>query len=181
MFVDNQNITGAAATVKESQSVSDISIPKATNNKSSSLLLSKLESELLGNEQVVDVDEVMPKLAQIEEAWKVESEVVASPTFKNILRHAKLKTLDKTLIVKVGSKMAKEMVINEVNFSRGLKARVKFQKLIIQVEVDPKMVTTQKNTKGRKVLSIKETYDLMKNTNPLVEDLRSRFDLKIDH
>ena len=72
------------------------------------------------------------------------------------------------------------MVINELSFSRGLKERIKYQRLILQVEVDPERVTAQKNTKARKVLSIKETYDLMKSTNPLVEDLRSRFDLKID-
>ena len=158
----------------------EINIPKPANNSSSSLLLSKLESELFGSEEAKPVEEIMPSLEMIEEAWKVEGESNTSPTFRNILRHAKLSIDEKTLIVKVGSKMAREMVINEVNFSRGLKSRVKYEKLIIQVEVDPKMVTTQKNTKARKVLNYKETYELMKTTNPLVEDLRTRFDLKID-
>ena len=166
--------------VKAPAEIENIEIPDASNdNSSSSLLLSRLEEEMFG-ETIVTADESMPALEVIEEAWAEESMKVASPTFKNIVKHARLSTNEHTLTVKVGSKMARDLVINEVNFSRSLKTRIKFQKLIIQVEVDPEMVTAQKNTKPRKVLTIKETYELMKTTNPSVEELRTRFDLKID-
>ncbi|NNE29765.1 MAG: hypothetical protein HKN16_09010, partial [Saprospiraceae bacterium] len=157
-----------------------IKIPQSEDSdSSSSLLLNKLESELFGSSKKA-VEEVFPALDEIKGAWVEESKSINSPTFKNILRHAKLDLDDGKLRVSVGSRMAREMVINEVDFSRSLKKRVGYSNLIMKVEVDPEVVTAQKNTKPKKVLTIKETYDLMKETNPLVEDLRKRFDLKLD-
>ncbi len=173
--------------VKEPKPIAQI--PQASRPKiaspsiksdNASLLLSKLESELMEGEEGEQKEAVMPTMEEIKKVWLEQTELQNSPTFKNILRHAKIEMEETTLVVNVGSTVAKEMVINGMDFSRALKAEINYPQLVMQVVVDPEQLTAQSQVEPKKVLTIKETYELMKEKNPLVEDLRLRFDLKID-
>jgi len=146
---------------------------------SASLLLSKLESEFLEEDSDQGEGE-MPTLETIQKVWNEQTALQNSPTFKNILKHAKTELNDNVLVVKVGSTVAKEMVINGTEFSRALKNGVGYPNLIMQVDVDPEQLTAQQQVQPKKVLTIKETYEQMKEINPAVEDLRRKFGLKVD-
>jgi len=146
---------------------------------SASLLLSKLESEFLEEDSDQGEGE-MPTLETIQKVWNEQTGLQNSPTFKNILKHAKTELNDNVLVVKVGSTVAKEMVINGTEFSRALKNGVGYPNLIMQVDVDPEQLTAQQQVQPKKVLTIKETYEQMKEINPAVEDLRRKFGLKVD-
>jgi len=151
-------------------------IPTADN---ASLLLSKLENEFLEEDKEEGENEI-PTIETIQKVWNEQTALQNSPTFKNILKHAKTELNDNVLVVKVGSTVAKEMVINGTDFSRALKNGVGYPNLIMQVDVDPEQITAQQQVKPKKVLTIKETYEQMKALNPEIEDLRRRFGLKVD-
>ncbi len=146
---------------------------------SASLLLSKLENEFL-DEDAEEGDSEIPTLETIERVWAEQIALQNSPTFKNILKHAKIELNENVLVVHVGSTVAKEMVINGTEFSRALKHGVSYPNLIMQVNVDPEQLTAQQQVQPKKVLTIKETYEQMKEINPAVEDLRKKFGLKVD-
>ena len=158
--------------------------PQAAKSKQegapTSLLLSKFDDEYL-HDDAEEESGSLPSLEVIQSVWKAEAEKINSPTFKNILRHAKLAMSESILKVIVGSTVAKEMVINGTEFSRALKESIRYPRLIMQIEVDPEQLTAQKEVQPRKMLSVKETYEFMRDKNPQVEELRKRFDLKIDN
>ena len=147
--------------------------------ESASLLLSKLENEFL-EEDSVEGEGKIPTLETIQSVWDELIALQNSPTFKNILKHAKTELNDNILLVNVGSTVAKEMVINGTEFSRALKQGVGYPNLIMQVNVDPEQLTAQQQIQPKKVLTIKEIYEQMKAINPIVEDLRKKFGLKVD-
>ncbi|MEL6866714.1 MAG: hypothetical protein AAFP19_19975, partial [Bacteroidota bacterium] len=136
-----------------------------------------------------EVDQQMPterdrreqqlNLEEVQQAWKAFSEQVNSPSVRNTMNNTVLKVVNNTLIAVVGSNLAKGMIQEEDELMPFMRKQLKYSSLGMEFEIDESK-RPQAVKKPKKSLTTKEKYDLMKQKNPLIEEMRKRFDLKID-
>lgn len=120
-------------------------------------------------------------LASLEEVWNRYSNDVSSPSLKTSLQKATLELEESEIIVNVGSTISRELIQQEssvlMNF---LRTGLKRADLTMQINIVPGKMSEEALPKPKKLLNSKEKFDLMKSQNPLIDDLRHRFDLKPD-
>ena len=76
--------------------------------------------------------------------------------------------------------MAKGLIQEELELMGFLRDKLQHEKLLLKVKVDTSKTPIDK-PKPTKLATPKEKYEKMKAINPLVEDLRRKFDLKLDN
>jgi DNA polymerase-3 subunit gamma/tau len=143
--------------------------------------LSDLEEEF-ENETHEPSDSGMEiSLEKFHETWTEYAENIKSPSVRTTISKATFEILDDTIRITVGSTMAKEMVLQEMELMQFLRDQLGRQDLIMEVLIDPDKLPEEAKIKPKKLLSTKEKYDLMRKENPLIDDMRKRFDLKPDY
>jgi len=124
--------------------------------------MTKLEFELLDN------------------TWKAYIEQIDSPSVRAAFTKATAKVKDDvTILVEVGSQMAKGMIQQEKNLIPFLRERIPIANLAMEINIDSSKASQL--IKPKKVLSVKEKYEMMREKNPMVHELRLRLDLKPDN
>jgi len=112
--------------------------------------------------------------------WTAYIETISSPSVKTAFSRAVIKIKDETtIVVEVGSQMAKNMIQQEKNLLLFIRDRIPVKNLGLETIIDPELVKDLIVTK--KILTPKEKYELMREKNPMVHELRLRLDLKPDH
>ena len=81
----------------------------------------------------------------------------------------------------VGSKIAKELIQQESALMPFLRKQLSRDDITLAIDIDPSKANSENVVKPKKILSVKEKYDKMRDQNPLIEDMRKRFDLKPDY
>ena len=143
--------------------------------------LSDLEEELeKENDQPVEEEKEI-SLDEFQNAWNEYAENVKSPSVRTTILKAEFGLEDETVKVTVGSTMAKEMVQQENELIKHLRDQLGRQDLLMTIDVDPDKLPEEAKVKPKKLLSTKEKYDIMKTENPLIDEMRKRFDLKPDY
>lgn len=103
-----------------------------------------------------------------------------SKTLQDYMRFAKIEVRGKEVIIFTGSTLGLESIRTELRLEEALKKNFKGDKLILKVEIDPELTSKEEKTKPKKLYSAKEKWDLMMNTNPLLDDLQKKLELKLD-
>lgn len=114
-------------------------------------------------------------------AWEQFGESVHSPSLKATLKKAELEIDNHQITVVVGSTIAKELIQQENNLMPYIREKLQRDDLTMTLRIDHSKMPAESIIKPKKLLSVKEKYDLMKEQNPLIDQLRERFDLKPDN
>ena len=88
-----------------------------------------------------------------------------------------------TSLLEVGRSVSRDTLIREQGQILAiLRSHLRFQKLKMQVQVDESLVADEEENEppAPKQLTIQEKYLKMNEVNPMVEELRNRFKLKVD-
>jgi hypothetical protein len=80
----------------------------------------------------------------------------------------------------VGSILAKEAIRSELDIIDKLKNSFKDNQIKLIVEIDPELSTREEISKPKQLYSAKEKWDLLIAVNPLLEELKTKLELKID-
>ena len=117
----------------------------------------------------------------LEEVWLSYCAAVTSPSVKNVLKNAVLSILDEDkILITIGSTMAKGMVQQEYELMSFLRKELQHDKLIMEVAIDSSKMPVDTKPKPVKISTPRDKYDKLVEINPLVDELRIRFDLKMD-
>jgi DNA polymerase-3 subunit gamma/tau len=135
------------------------------------------------NEELAQSNESVSRLNQenLEATWATYYEKVTSPSVKSVFKHAEVTVIDEdSILMKVGSTMGKGMVQQEYELMNFIRTSLNHPKLILEVEIDATKVVVNNKPKPTKLSTPAEKYNKIIEINPLVEELRKRFDLKMD-
>jgi len=122
----------------------------------------KLETDLLNN------------------TWKAYITQIDSPSVKAAFQKAEVVVKDEvTIAVQVGSQMAKGMIQQEKDLIPFLRKHIPIANLAMEINIDNSKASQL--IQPKKVLSVKDKYELMREKNPMVHELRLRLDLKPDN
>ena len=112
--------------------------------------------------------------------WKAYIDQLESPSVKAAFQKANATVKDDiTIAVEVGSQMAKGMIQQEKELIPFIRKRIPIHNLAMEINID----TTRSSqlVKPKKLFSPKEKYEMMREKNPMVHELRLRLDLKPDN
>jgi DNA polymerase-3 subunit gamma/tau len=141
----------------------------------------ELQSQV--NEESAQTNDSVSQLTQenLDATWKAYYEKVTSPSVKSVFKHAEVSVIDEdSILIKVGSTMGKGMVQQEYELMNFIRINLNHPKLILEVEIDTTKVPVVNKPKPTKLSSPAEKYNKIIEINPMVEELRKRFDLKMD-
>jgi DNA polymerase-3 subunit gamma/tau len=118
-------------------------------------------------------------LERTREAWKAYIDQCEQESVKVIMRNAELGLLgEDELKVTVSSNLAENTVRQEDGLIEHLRTTLKSSGLMMRVEVDKSSVPEP--PKPKRLMTSKEKYLSMRETNPLLQEIQKRFDLRPD-
>jgi len=136
-------------------------------------------TEIEEEEEIVDENAVLEE-ASLLAAWDQFIPQIDSPSVTECFKGVVVKVKDeKSIIVEVGSQMSKTMVQQEKELVPFLRKTLRLPSLMLEIKIDEAKAKELVVTK--KVLSTREKYEMMRDKNPLVEDLSKRLGLKPDN
>ena len=142
--------------------------------------IEKSVEEEIATEEVAITSE-KPTMEKILPVWQQFAENHPSQGLKNCMKKAELMLEEEQLIVKTGSRMAKNLIVQETQLLPYLRKHTNVLKLNWNIVIDPALAANEVVKKPKKLLTIKEKYDILAEVNPKLHDLRKKFNLKIDH
>ncbi|MFK7772389.1 MAG: DNA polymerase III subunit gamma/tau [Saprospiraceae bacterium] len=170
------------ASIPVSPPMGKLGLPLSSKYKITSIPKKEdLQSQV--NEELAQSIDSVSRLNQenLEETWKSYYEKVTSPSVKSVFKHAEVTIVDEdSILIKVGSTMGKGMVQQEYELMNFIRTSLNHPKLILEVEIDASKIPVDKKPKPTKLSTPAEKYNKIIEMNPKVEELRKRFDLKLD-
>ncbi len=121
------------------------------------------------------------KIETFEKSWKQYQDRIELPTLKAILAQVELSLDNTRLLIKVGSSHSKNIIQLEHALLEQLRRSVSDKRLEIAIVIDPEKAKLAEENLPKKAMSNKEKYELMRETNPAIDDLIRELKLKIDH
>ena len=112
--------------------------------------------------------------------WKTYCANVESPAVRNILKIAEIQLTKVEIEVKVGSPMAKSMILQETDLMVAIRKELNDDNLILNVIIDPEKIQNGVEP-VKKPMTTKQKYNFLIQKNPQIRSLKERFDLKVDH
>ncbi|MEM9820600.1 MAG: DNA polymerase III subunit gamma/tau [Bacteroidota bacterium] len=145
------------------------------------LSLDKLEEEIDHSEQN-QADQISKLTSEnLNRAWNDYVAQVQSPSVRNTLRNAELRIENKEVIASVGSQMAKGLIQDETELMPFVRQQLNDKGLSLRVDIDAKKAPKDLASKPKRLIGNREKFEKMKSINPLVDELRKRFDLLPDN
>lgn len=159
------------------------SIPKiGVSNKHSMPSIGSIESvkQQIITKEAADQSEALElTMDNIAQEWENYAAEVTSPSLQGTMRRAVLTIENGVIHAKVGSSMAQDFIRKELPLTKVLRSKFNAPGLTLLVEIDESLTQINK-VEVKKRLTVKDRYDSFVKANPLVEELRTRFDLKLD-
>ena len=175
----------AAVTPKVEEA--DLPVIKKTisskKKKKANLLDKLVEEETVSKEAEKKTIQEAVELSQerLEEFWqKYAAEKVSSNHTKNIFKTAVLTLEEQHISVKVSSNISKNNLSEERDLIFYLRENLNAPNLSITIEVDKSNVPEPPKPKRPKNLDPREKYKLMRQVNPVIDELQKRFGLLPD-
>ncbi len=142
--------------------------------------LSMLDDDDEEEEEATDGEMTKLEANLLNSTWKAYIEQIDSPSVRAAFVKATAKIKDDvTILVEVGSQMAKGMIQQEKNLIPFLRKRIPISNLAMEINIDTSKASQL--IKPKKVMTTKEKYEMMREKNPMVHELRLRLDLKPDN
>lgn len=116
----------------------------------------------------------------IEKLWQAYAGEVESPSLKSVLLNVGLELHREVIKCGVGTQFARTVLQQENDLVQYIRDRVGLPSLQMEIYIDPDRAPEDQDQK-RKILTNKEKFDLMVETNPLIKTLQEKFTLRIDH
>ncbi|MFT5384379.1 MAG: DNA polymerase-3 subunit gamma/tau [Saprospiraceae bacterium] len=150
-----------------------------TAHDTPSLRLDDLEEEFEEDEQVADQVKEVLTVEMLQKVWDQFSKAASSPSLRTTLNKAELQIEEHEVTVIVASTIAKELLQQEHTILMPyIREQLKRDDLTLVIKIDQSKIPVEAKVKPKNLLNSKEKYDLMKEQNPLIDDLRQRFDLR---
>jgi len=125
------------------------------------------------------VQEAKLTLEDLKEAWGAYIESIDKDSVKTILKGADIDINPEQITVMVGSALAENTVRQETELMEFLRKKLHAPLLAMQIKLDP---TRSNAAPARpKRLTDSEKYHAMRAINPLVDEMRKRFDLSLEN
>ncbi len=115
---------------------------------------------------------------RVEEAWNLYIEAQDQESVKVIMRNSELKLEGQNVLVTVTSALAENTIRQENNLMDYLRDVLTAPELTMTIEIDKSKAVEP--PKRKRMLSSKEKYLAMRETNPNITELQKRFDLRPD-
>jgi len=115
----------------------------------------------------------------IREAWEAYAGQAESPSLRQFLMDAELKLTGERITVVVGTQMARGMIQQDTNLMPFIRDHVRYANLGIVLEVDPSKAP-ERDESDDTPTTPREIFDHLAEKNPMLHELRKRFDLRID-
>jgi len=158
---------------------SKLSVPSLHNTPNFSL--DQIAADIDKAAENEQVEESRLTDENLQEAWMAYVTKVQSPSARNTLKNAELKIENNQVVATIGTKMARQMILDESGLMPYVREQLCDKRLALVIKIDPKKSTQLDATpKQKKPATNKEIYQNMIARNPLVDDLRKRFDLQPD-
>ncbi len=170
------------ATPAENSGANKLRLSNSLTNKYStpSLSMSNVENEVSKDEDEARAELPPLSKAEVEGLWKQYAEASTSPTLRTNMTSSKIKVEEETISVLVTSAWGKQLILNESKLKDFLREKLRRPAVVLQVEVDPNHVVEEKTKAPKKVQTTTEIFENMRKVNPLVDEMRKRFELKPD-
>ncbi len=160
-------------------------VQKATQNSDINRKKTKYDMPSLSMMEEDEEEEVSNTNIQLDatllnNTWKAYIEQLESPSVRAAFQKSEVKVKDAiTIEIQVGSQMAKGMIQQEKNLIPFIRKRIPISNLAMEINIDASK--SKQLIQPKKVLSVKDKYELMRKKNPMVHELRLRLDLKPDN
>lgn len=118
-------------------------------------------------------------LDDLKEAWSAYIESIDKDSVKTIMRGADIDINPTQITVTVGSALAENTVRQEMGLMDFLRKRLHAPLLALQIKLDPSRSNAAPARPKR--LTDSEKYHAMRAINPLVDEVRKRFDLSLEN
>lgn len=152
-----------------------------TLKKKKSSLLDSLEAEVTKEAETSKPVVVEFSEATLEKYWKkYTDEKITSNRTKNAFKTAVLKLNGQAITVQVTSNFNKSALSEERDLILYLREKLQAPELSIVIEVSKTDIPEPKKIKQPQFLSPREKYKLMREVNPMVDELQKRFGLLPD-
>ena len=172
----------APATTSKVEEVKQPIIKKTVSlKKMKSSLLDSLDAEVTKEAEISKAPAVELSEENLKVFWKKYSdEKITSNRTKNIFKTSVLKLNDQDITVQVNSNFNKSALSEERNLIFYLREQLHAPELSITIEVDKTNIPEPEKPKRPQILSAREKYKLMRQVNPVVDELQKRFGLLPD-
>ncbi len=120
-------------------------------------------------------------LEGIVEIWDDYSENNPSKSLRSALNIVTKKLEGENLIITVPNGLTRDMVLEETALLDRIRDELGVDKLTLDIIVDHEKFPGFDEVETKQVLTSKEKYEKLVESNPLVAELRKRFDLKVDN
>ena len=170
-----------ATTSKVEETKQPIIKKTVTLKKSKSSLLDSLEAEVTKETKTPKAVTVELSEESLQTHWqKYIDEKITSNRTKNVFKTAVLKLKNDEITVVVNSNFNKSAITEERNLIFYLREHLHAPNLSIVVTVDKTNMQKPVKPKHPQILSAREKYKLMREINPVVDELQKRFGLLPD-
>lgn len=142
--------------------------------------IDSLMSQVLEEEEAKKQARKAMSIELVDKIWLDYIEANESPSVKVALKSSFRSLEGRTITVKVGSENGKNIILQEDRLKDQLREKLGAEDLILEVLVDKALFPEVEQEKPKTLYSNREKYELMNGKNPLLGELRTRFDLKID-
>ncbi len=142
--------------------------------------IDSLMSQVLKEEEAKKQARKAMSIELVDKIWLDYIEANDSPSVKVALKSSFRSLEGRTITVKVGSENGKNIILQEDKLKDELREKLGAEDLILEVIVDKELFPEVEQEKPKTLYSNREKYELMNGKNPLLGELRTRFDLKID-
>ncbi|MCF8237339.1 MAG: DNA polymerase III subunit gamma/tau [Saprospiraceae bacterium] len=139
--------------------------------------LSSLEKAFILKQQ--EQEEVELDLDQIRAVWEEYAEKADSPSLRQFLLDAQIKLQGERITVVVGTQMARGMIQQDTDLMPFIREQVRYPNLGMLLEVDTSLAP-ERDTSDDTPTTPREIFDHLGEKNPMLYELRKRFDLRID-
>ncbi|MBP6184262.1 MAG: DNA polymerase III subunit gamma/tau [Saprospiraceae bacterium] len=143
----------------------------------SPLSLKKLEKDFLQRQQ--EKEETHITLEQVLAAWEAYALQVESPSLRQFLQSAEVQLNGDRLLVIVGTQMARGMIQQDTALMSNLRETLSHPHLGMFLEIDSSRAPVREDEDNGPTTP-REIYEHMAAKNPLLNELRKRFDLSVD-
>ncbi len=151
---------------------------KASKHKMAKIDVNNLLAEAKASDSTSEVAEAL-ELDQVTEAWNQYIEVIEKDGVKTILKGAELALEERNIVVTIGSALAENTIRDERDLMDFLREKLQAPKLTMTIKRDESK-RQEPPPKPKKNLSPKEKFLLMREHNPNVHELMTRFELRPD-
>ena len=144
-------------------------------------IISDLEATIQQEEDQQNGSRKALTLEGVLEIWQNYISQSSSPVVKQILGNTQLSLDVKNIRAIVATQHAKNTILQETAVIEKIREHFHDNEITLQVDIDQSLVKASDIKKPKSLLTNKEKFEQLRKKNPLLDDFRRRFDLKLDN